>query len=259
MEPEIYYYQNGWPGAVGFPLPGAARGCGCGGDCGSFPPPFPNQPNCGKGDRFFLDSADVIYHLFRNQVSNLVNLEIPNGTPLQTILDTIDAQLGNLNVSAWVIPNLRSYFPDANFNNLRTFGQAVDAEFGTINASLATISGATVALSSTNTETIDLTLSGFLNRNISANVNVSGISGNTLVVETDGLFAVPQQLSVDYTHNQLTITNGNTVQLPSQPAGFLGNLVSDPATPTDGNYWYNTTSNLLKMRLNGATRVITIT
>jgi hypothetical protein len=261
MDP-VYFYQNGWPGAVGFPLPGAARGCGCGGDCGSFPPPFPAPPQggCGdRGNRFFLDSENVIYHLYHNQVSNLTNLGLPNGTPLQTILDTIDAQLGNINISTWVIPNLKSYFPDVAFTTLKQFGQAVDAEFGIINAALVGISGSTGPLSATNTETIDFTLSGPMNRNISAVVNVSATSGNTLVVESDGLFAVPQQLSVNYSNNQLIITNGNTVQLPNAPAGYLGNLSADPATPTDGNTWYNTTSGLYKVRLNGATRVITIT
>lgn len=263
MNPEVYFFQNGWPGAVGFPLPGAAKGCGCGSDCGSFPPPFPppNRDLCGNVNRFFLDSADVIYHLFpTNQITKLVNLGLPNGTPAQTIFDTIDAQLGNINPANWVIPNLRTYFPDVNFTNLKAFGQAVDAEFGIINASIAAITGATVALSSTNTETINFFLSGVLNKNISASVNISGTSGNTLVVEPDGLFAVPQELSVDYTHNQLTITNGNTVQLPNAPAGYLGNLSADPSgTLLDGSYWYNTTTSLLKMRLNGATRVITIT
>jgi hypothetical protein len=248
MNPEVYFYQNGWPGAVGFPLPGAARGCGCGSDCGSFPPPFPpNRGNCGNGDRFVLDSASVFYHLFNNQISNLLNLGLPNGTPVQTILDAIDSQLGNINISTWIIPNLKSYFPDISFTNLKAFGQAVDLEFGAINAALVGISGSTGPISATNTETIDFTLSGPLNRNISAVVNVSATSGNTLVVEADGLFAVPQQLSVNYS------------TLPSQPAGFLGNVTADPGTPTDGNYWFNTTSGLLKIRVNGATRVITIT
>jgi len=263
MNPEVYFFQNGWPGAVGFPLPGAAKGCGCGSDCGSFPPPFPppHRDPCGNANRFFLDSADVIYHLFpTNQITKLVNLGLPNGTPAQTIFDTIDAQLGNINISTWIIPNLKSYFPDTNFNNLKAFGQAVDMELGTINAGLIAVSGATVALTSTNTDTIDFALSGFMNRNISANVNISATSGNTLVTVADGLFAVPQALSVNYTNNQLTITNGNTVQLPNAPQGFLGNLSSDPASPTDGNYWFNTSGGgSLKIRLNGATRVITIT
>jgi hypothetical protein len=269
MQPEVYYYQNGWPGAIGFPLPGAARGCGCGrdcggacgGDCGPFPPPFPRPlPGpCDKGAPFFLDSANVIYHLFSNQITKLINLGLPNGTPAQTIFDTIDAQLGNINISTWAIPNLKSYFPETNFNSLKAFGQAVDTELGIINAGLIAVSGATFALTSTNTETIDFALSGFMNRNISANVNVSATSGNTLVVAADGLFAVPQALSVNYTNNQLTITNGNTVQLPNAPQGYLGNLSSDPASPTDGNTWYNTTSGQYKARLNGATRIITIT
>lgn len=32
---------------------------------------------------------------------------------------------------------------------------------------------------------------------------------------------------------------------------WLGNLSSDPGAATDGTYWFNTSSNLLKMKVNG--------
>jgi hypothetical protein len=249
-----YYYQDGWPGAVRFPLPGASRSCGC----GSFPPPFP-PPNCGdRGEPLFLDSANVIYHLFNNQLSNLRNLGFPNQTPVQTILDGIDYWIGFLNITQWNIPNLKTLFPQDTFNNLQIFGQAVDAEFGNILASIATISGSSATPNSaTNTDSIAFILTGPLNRNISANVLLSAASGNTLSILSDGLFNPPQNLGVNYTNNSLTITGGNTVTLPNPPSGWLGNVSADPASPQDGQYWYNTTSSQLKMRANGSTLVIT--
>ena len=251
-----YYYQNGWPGAIGFPLPDAARDCGC----GSFPPPFPPQRDCGRGPQLFLDSAQVIYHLEQNQLSNLNNLGFPNGTPLQPILDKIDYFIGFLNITQWNIPNIKTFFPGVNFVNLQQFGQAVDSILGTFNSDIIAVSGATsIPLSSTNTESITFDLSGAGNKNISGFVNISAASGNTLAVLTDGLFAAPQSLSVNYTTNAISISGGNSVALPNNPQAFLGNLSADPGSAIDGNYWYNTTSSQLKIRLNGAVRVITIT
>jgi hypothetical protein len=251
-----YYFQNGWPGAIGFPLPGAARGCGC----GSFPPPFPPQRDCDRGQPFFLDSAQVIYHLANNQLSNLNNLGFPNGTPLQPILDKIDYFIGFLNITQWNIPNLKTYFPFVNFQNLQQFGQAVDAELGIINANLTALSGATsTPLSSTNTDSFTFVLTGVQNKNISGFVNISSASGQTLILNSDGLYAAPQQLNVDYNTNVISISDGNSVALPNNPQGYLGNLSADPGSPQDGQYWYNTTSSQLKMRLDGATRIITIT
>jgi hypothetical protein len=251
-----YFFQNGWPGVRGFPLPGAERGCGC----GPFPPPFPPNRDCDRGEPFFLDSAQVIYHLGNNQLSNLNNLGFPNGTPLQTILDKIDYFIGFLNITQWTIPNIKTYFPGVNFQNLQQFGQAVDAELGVINSNLATLSGATsTPLTSTNTESITFVLTGVQNKNISGFVNISSSSGNTLILNPDGLFATPQQLNVDYNANTISITDGNTVALPNNPQGFLGNLSSDPSSPQDGQYWFNTSSSQLKIRLDGAVRIVTIT
>lgn len=40
---------------------------------------------------------------------------------------------------------------------------------------------------------------------------------------------------------------------------WRGNVTADPSSPVDGWYWYNTTSTELKIRLNGATKIVTIT
>lgn len=251
-----YYYQNGWPGTIGFPLPGAERGCGC----GSSPAPFPIQRDCDRGQPFFLDSAQVIYHLENNQLSNLNNLGFPNGTPLQPILDKVDYFIGFLNITQWTIPNIKTYFPGVNFQNLQQFGQAVDAELGIINTNLTTLSGATsTPLTSTNTDSFTFVLTGVQNKNISGFVNISNASGNTLILNPDGLFATPQQLNVNYTANTISISSGNAVSLPNNPQGYLGNLSADPGSAIDGNTWYNTSSMQYKVRVNGAVHVITIT
>ena len=58
----------------------------------------------------------------------------------------------------------------------------------------------------------------------------------------------------------------NTVQQFAQAVdtqlsiGFLGNLTVDPVSPIDGQLWYNTTSNTLKIAVNGGTiKTITTT
>jgi hypothetical protein len=250
MGPQGYYFQDGWPGGIGFPLPGAARGCGC----NSFPPPFPPQRDCDRDRGGFgpIDSSNVIYHLFQQSLSNLINMELPNGTSAQIIFETIDGYIGPLKVGNWFISNIRTLFPAVNFQNVQQFGQAVDAELGTLIGNINTISGSSmVPLTSTNTESITFNLTGTLNRNISASVNISTSSGNTLILNPDGLFAIPQQLSINYLTNQIGITGGNTVNLPNAPSGWLGNLSSDPSSAVDGNYWYNTSSSQLKFKANG--------
>ena len=153
----------------------------------------------------------------------------------------------------------KTAFPNVNFTNVQQFGQAVDYEIGILFATMTAISGQSlVPLSSTNTPTIDFVLTGTLNRNISANVNVSAASGNTLTINPDGLFDAPQQLTINYLTNEIGISGGNTVNLPNAPAGYLGNLSADPGTAVDGNTWYNTTSSQYEVKVNGAVHVVTI-
>jgi len=254
MRPEGYYFQDGWPGVTPFPLPNAARGCGC----GSFPPPFPPQRDCGDRGGFGpIDAGNVFYHLYNNSLSELVNMKIPNQTPISLIFATIDGFIGPLIVEDWYIPNIQAAFPNVNFTNVQQFGQAVDYEIGVLFATMTAISGQSlVALSATNTPTIDFILTGTLNRNISANVNLSAASGNTLSINDDGLFNPPQQLTINYLTNQIGISGGNTVNLPNAPSGWLGNLSADPGTAIDGQYWYNTSSSQLKMKANGTIFVL---
>lgn len=240
-----------------FPL----SSCGC----NEFPaqPCGPRFPVCGPtGCPLYLDTSCVLYHQFGNSPTGLINLGLPNGSTAELIFNTIDGALGVLNVNNWALPFLRGIF--GGITNLQQFGQAVDIEFSILNIAVSNIqSGVTgVPVTVTNTATIDFALSGPLNHHISANVNVSAGADNQLSIVGDGLFSAPQTLSINAGAKTLSISNGNTVNLSSLVcgvSGFLGDVTSDPASVIDGQYWYNTTSSQLKIQLNGATRIITIT
>jgi hypothetical protein len=242
--------------------------CNCGGrGCGNCQPRFPAQPcdspfppNSSCGCPISLDSNCVIYHKYNNMISGLVNLKLGNGSTLQLILDSIDVQIGYLNAANWALPNLRA--DGFTINTLPQFGAAVDTELGLIATEITVLQGlVNVPITAIDTDSIDFTLGGTLGHIISANVNISATSGNTLVVLGDGLYAGPQTLSINYINKTLSISDGNTVDFSSLlcQAGWQGDVVTDPVGLGDGNYWFNTTSGQLKMRLNGATRVITIT
>jgi len=233
--------------------------------CNEFPaqPCGPFFPSCGpNGCPILLDASCVIYHKFGNSPSGLINLGLPNGSTADLIFNTIDGVLGNLNVASWSLPVLRGIY--GGITNLQQFGQDVDTQFGIVGQAITNLqSGSTgVPITSTPTPTITFVLSGILGHNISANVNISASANNLLSANSDGLFSAPQNLSINAGAKTLSISNGNTVDLTSLVcgvSGFLGDVTSDPSSFIDGQYWYNTTSGQLKIRLNGATRIITIT
>jgi hypothetical protein len=247
----MYSYQNGWPGVPGVQLPF--------GPCGSTPcNPY---PPCGpNGCPILLDSTCVIYHKNMNTTSGLINLNLPNGSTLELILNTIDAQLGQLNVPLWSLPFLRAV--PYTIGTLQQFGQAVDTEFSVLSAAIIALQTAVaVPLVANDSTTIDFTQSGTLNHTFTGMVKVSANAFNLLAIEPDGLYATPQTLSIDAVNKLLTITEGNTVDFSSLicgASGFLGNVTVDP-TSTDGQYWWNTTSNQLKIKVNGIIKIITTT
>jgi hypothetical protein len=197
-----------------------------------------------------------------NTASGLINLNLPNGSTLELILNTIDSQLGSVNVIPWSLPTLRAIYT---ITSLQQFGQAVDTQIGLINASITALeAGAAVPITSTPTPSITFALSGTLDHNISANVNISATANNLLVINSDGLYATPQTLSINYTTKELSITNGNTVSFASLvcgASGFLGNVTADPSA-TDGQYWYRTDLSPLaglRIQVNGTVHTITLT
>lgn len=247
----MYSYQNGWPGVPGIQIPF--------GPCGSTPcNPY---PPCGSnGCPILLDSTCVIYHKNMNTASGLINLNLPNGSTLELILNTIDAQLGAVNVTAWSLPFLRTIYT---IGTLQQFGQAVDTQLGLINTAITTLeTEVAVPIVANDSSTIDFTQSGTLGHTFTAAAKISATANNLLQIESDGLYSVPQILSIDPVAKTLSISSGNEVDFSALicgASGFLGNFTADP-TSTDGQYWYRTDLGLtgLKIRLNGVTRTITI-
>lgn len=251
-------FQQGWPGA-----PGVRIGdCGC----GPFPSPCPSFPfpPCGNnGCPIMLDTNCSIYHLLQSSASRLVNLNLPNGSTLQLILETIDLQLGQINVNAWSLPFLRAV--PYTITTLTQFGQSVDTEFSVVQAQLNILNAqALTPITANDSASIHFVTSGTLNHTITASVKISATVPNTVSIVGDGLLGTPQTLSVDYVNRRLSITDGNTVDFSSlvcAPGGWLGNVTADPAGAADGEYWYRTdlaVNSGLKIKLNGVVKTITI-
>lgn len=205
-----------------------------------------------------LDSQCIIYHKDNNQISNLTGLGLNNGATLQLILETIDTYIRQMKVQDWTLTCLRSEYT---INTLEQFGEAVDTELCDLQAQIDDlVASAAVPLVMVNSETISWNQSGTLNHTAEGQVKVSAFAGNQLSIQPDGLYSAPQTLSVDYDSKELSISDGNTVSLASLTCGvggFLGNVTSDPGA-ADGQYWYRTDTDQLKIRLNGTVREITI-
>lgn len=206
-----------------------------------------------------LDASCVFYHIANNSTSQLTGLNLSNGATLQLILETIDVKIRELNVPTWTLTCLRASYV---INTLQQFGQAVDTEICDLQDQIDTLSSsAAVPLVATDSTSIDFSQSGTLDHTFTGVVKISATAGNQATILGDGLYTTPQTLSVNYIDKQLTISDGNTVDLASLvcgASGFLGNLASDPVA-VDGQYWWNTTSSLLKIQVNGVVKTITTT
>lgn len=233
-------------------------GCGGCGNCSSCKPkcdPCQNNGPCPTK----LDFDCIIYHKSNNQISGLQCLGLTNGATLTLFAETVDTYICQLKVLNWDLECLR----DAGYtiNTVQQFGEAVDVELCELQAQIdALVADMAVPITTTPTATITFSLSGDLDHHISANVNVSAIAGNKLVVLGDGLAVAPQTLSIDYTEKTLSISDGNTVDFSSLVCGvggWLGNVVADP-TAIDGQYWFRTDLDQLRIKLNGGVRQITI-
>jgi hypothetical protein len=229
---------------------------------------FPCDPCANPGPcPIQLDFNCIIYHKDNSQVNNLGPIGLNNGATLQLFADTVAAMLGPLagpgqGPSAWSLPCLRAV--PYTINTFQQFGQAIDTQLcilqGEINAVIAT---ASTPITPVDTHSINLTVSGTLNHTLQADVIISPNANNLLSIQTNGLFSAPQDLSINTATKVLSISNGNSVDLTSivcAVGGFLGNLTTDPSTPIlDGQYWWNTTSSLLKIQVNGIVKTITTT
>lgn len=89
----------------------------------------------------------------------------------------------------------------------------------------------TPSITSIESNTVKFILQGNLNHEIKANVKVSSYNGNVLQVKPDGLYVSPINIP-DFTQrltiagNQLSISNGNTITLPSPTLILNGSILS---------------------------------
>jgi hypothetical protein len=56
-----------------------------------------------------------------------------------------------------------------------------------------------------------------------------------------------------------TNTNLKEVTIPEDGYIIPKRIASDPVSPVEGEIWINTTSNTLKVRINGVTKTVTLT
>lgn len=66
----------------------------------------------------------------------------------------------------------------------------------------------------------------------------------------------------DYEYRIIALERAVTIkdlQIPSDGSFVLPNYTADPASPIEGQMWRNTTSNQIKVRNNGVTRVVNTT
>lgn len=206
-----------------------------------------------------LDSACIFYHKDNSELTALTNLAITNGATLELILESIDPYIGQLKVINFTLPYLRVSYV---VNSLQQFAQAVDTELSSMATDVATaLAASQTLLSVSDSPTIDFTASGSLNHTLTGSVKLSSVAGNRMTTQVDGLHVTGQTLSVNYATKEMSISDGNTVSLASLvtgASGFLGNLSADPVA-VDGQYWWNTSSSVLKIKVNGMVRTVTTT
>lgn len=219
--------------------------------------------NTNSGCAIQLDWDCSIYHKSNNQVTKLDCLGLTNGATLTQFAEAVDAYICQLKVANYVLPCLRE---DYTINSLQQFAEAVDTEICDIKENILSITGLiNTPITAIDTSTINLSATGTLNHTIQADVMVSGNANNQLTVLPSGLYSSPQNLSVNYGTGEISISDGNTVDLTpmlSNPQGYLGSVSVDPSSPINGQYWFRTDlaiANALRIRVNGVTRTIPTT
>jgi hypothetical protein len=199
----------------------------------------------------------VFYHKDNNKLTELDGLNFSNGATLEIIIESIDEKIKDLNVVDFNLPCLRVGYV---INTMEQFAEAVDTELCLIKDSITDLSEEVgVELTAVDSATIDFSTSGTLDHTLTGSVKLSATSGNRLTEELDGIYVDGQIISIDYDAKTISISDGNTLSfasLMSGTLGFLGNLASDPSA-IDGQYWYNTSGNVLKIKVNGLVKTIT--
>jgi hypothetical protein len=204
----------------------------------------------------------IIYLSDKNDYNNGGGeLEISEyGTTLKLFAEAVDEKIKQLNVLDFSLPFLRISFV---VNTMKQFAEAVDTKLSTLSADITSIGTlVNTQLTTIDSTTIDFTTSGTLNHTLTAGVKISASVNNLLTANLDGLYAAPQTLTLNSVNKTIAISNGNTIDLSSiicTPSGFLGSVSSDPTNSINGNYWWNTTSSTLKIKVNNTIRTITTT
>lgn len=204
-----------------------------------------------------VDFKCVIYNTGSSDVSGLDGLNLGNGSSLKLFAETVDEKLKQLNVIDFTLANLRENYV---INTLKQFAEAVDTEVDSLQDQIDAITGlSNVPLIANDSSSINFTTSGTLNHTVTAVVKISAASNNLAAILSDGIFVAPQTLSIDFDAKTISISNGNTINLSSiiaTPTGYLGNVSSDPSTAINGNYWYNTGTGLVRIKVNNVVKTI---
>lgn len=218
--------------------------------------------NTNTGCPIQLDFECIIYHKSNNQVTALTCLELTNGATLNQFAEAVDAKICQLAVEDYNLPCLRDEL-DYTINNLSQFAAAVDTEICNINDDIETLTGlVSTPITPVDSASIDLTVTGTNNHTLRADLLVSATSDNQLTVLPDGAYVAPQTLTLDTDTKEICISDGNCIDLSPilcTAEGFLGNIAADPSDPEEGQYWYNTVANELRIEVNNAVYKITIT
>ncbi len=216
-----------------------------------------NCSTCQDDCPLTLDFKCLIYNKSGNDINHLEGLGLNNGATLRLFAEMVDEKIKQLNFLNTSLPYIRS---NNLVNSLQQFATSVDHELEALSDSIATIVDlSNVSVSAVDTNSIDMSASGTLNHTISSSLKVSPQSNNLLSVLSDGVYVSPQTISVNYSAKTISISNGNTIDLSGivcTPSGYLGNIASDPSSSVDGNIWYNTTQNKLKIKANGVIKEI---
>lgn len=204
-----------------------------------------------------LDFSCVIYHKDNNEVTELDGLALTNGATLELVIETIDEKIKQLNVPDWDLAFLDGIYT---INNLTQFGEAVNVQFEQVDTDITALTAlVNLPITPVDSESINLTTSGVNNHTIEADLIVSPTSDNQLSVLPDGAYVAPQTLSINYSTKDLSISDGNTVNLAGMFTNYLGEVASDPSSPANGQYWWRTDTLALRIRVNSTTVTITTT
>lgn len=223
-----------------------SNSCSCNTECG-----------CADSCPIKLDFRCIVYNKDGLDASTLTNLNLPNGSTLKLFAESVDVKMAQLNVINFNLPFLRQ---DNVINTLQQFCEATDTALSTLTTTVDAIVGlSNVPLTVVDSSSLDFTASGTLNHTLTGVVKISASANNLVSILSDGLFVIPQTVSFDYGTKILSISNGNSIDLSSAlatPSGWLGNVSSDPSTAVNGNYWFNTATGFLRIKVNNILKTI---